>query len=125
MDNCDLSITPVYRDSVEMGCDRTFTTFRIWSATDDCGNESVQIQTIVIADTSRPTMSIPSDTTIYKSVACAIDTTIAALGDVLDEGDNCSLISGLDAIYDDVVSTNCNGGFEIYRTWTLEDGCGK
>ncbi|MEM6964782.1 MAG: discoidin domain-containing protein, partial [Bacteroidota bacterium] len=67
-----------------------------------CGNKEVILDVlengctvsdtvyIDIIDTTDPTFTVPADVTVNYNSTCALDTTIADLGDVLDEADNCT-----------------------------------
>jgi len=102
-------------------CNGTGTFTRTWTLRDDCLNETTAIQTVTVLDTINPTFTVPSDLTVYRTSSCGLDTTVADIGDVLDESDACS--SGLEATYvDDVTDLDdCNGTGTFTRTWTLRD----
>ena len=92
---------------------------RTWTLIDDCGNTTIQTQSINVVDTTAPTFTVPADIT----VECDIDTNDVSLtGDVTDEADNCD--SGLEAIFTDTITDgSCANTFMIVRTWTLTDAC--
>ena len=93
--------------------------------TDDCGNSTVEIQTVTVADTLDPTFTVPNDTIVYLDVNCQLDTLTSDIGDVVDENDNCS--TTINASYIDDISglTGCNNTGTFTRTWTLTDDCGN
>ena len=97
---------------------------RTWSLTDDCGNNTTQVQTITAKDNTAPTFTAPGDTTIYKDASCAYNANPSITGDVIDEADNCD--TSLNAGYSDVVTNgSCPGEQIITRTWSLSDDCGN
>ncbi|HRY98607.1 MAG TPA: T9SS type A sorting domain-containing protein, partial [Bacteroidales bacterium] len=126
-DNCSTGLEATYVDDVSglSGCNSTGTFTRTWTLEDDCGNTTVQVQTITVLDTLDPDFSLPANLTVYRDASCALDTTVAATGDVTDEEDNCS--TGLEATYvDDVTGlTGCSNSGTFTRTWTLLDDCGN
>ncbi len=97
---------------------------RTWTLTDDCGNTTIQVQTIRVEDNTAPTFTVPADITIYKDATCGYDASVTITGDVTDEADNCD--TSLDATFTDVVTPGaCEGEEIITRTWTLTDDCGN
>ncbi|MBP7849977.1 MAG: T9SS type A sorting domain-containing protein [Lentimicrobiaceae bacterium] len=125
-DNCDGNPTITYADNVTPGaCPNEWTITRRWKATDVCGNVDSCDQVITVQDTTKPTFTVPGDTTLYRDASCTIDTTTADIGDVTDEADNCA--TGLQATYVDNVAglAGCNGTGTFTRTWTLTDSCGN
>ena len=91
---------------------------------DNCGNVSVSdsIQVITVEDTTRPTFTVPNDTTICR-VNGQIVAPIEVTGDVTDEADNCT--SSLDATWNDLdtLPVANSGNRIIRRQWTLTDDC--
>ena len=129
-DNCSTGIQASFADAAPVAipnCLGGFTIARTWSLSDNCGNAAQnQVQTITILDNTPPTFTHPPDKTIYTDVNCGYDITIANLGDVANEADNCS--TGIQASFVDaapVAIPNCLGGLTIARTWSLSDNCGN
>ena len=123
-DNCDGSMgEAVFSDEmVDAPCPNEQTIQRTWRLSDDCGNETIGIQTITLVDTQAPVFTVPADITLD----CLDDPTDLTLtGDVTDESDACGLIG--DAVYTDeiVVNTPCEGAASIQRTWSVTDACGN
>ncbi|WP_299126087.1 Ig-like domain-containing protein, partial [uncultured Winogradskyella sp.] len=105
-------------------CANTYTLERIWTATDDCGNETVRTLIINVEDTTNPTFTTPDDITIQ----CDVDVNdLSIVGDVTDESDGCSPSSAafdFEATYTDAVTAgSCDNEYTITRTWTLIDEC--
>ena len=65
-DNCDTSVDIAFTENTIPGaCVHSFTLERIWTATDDCGNTSIETQQIVVEDTTAPVLSgAPIDETV-------------------------------------------------------------
>ncbi|MBK7342090.1 MAG: hypothetical protein IPJ06_02585 [Saprospiraceae bacterium] len=124
-DNCGVGLDASYSDNVDPGnCTGEQIVTRTWYLADNCGNDSIQIQTITVQDNVPPTFTVPADITIEKDVNCAYDADPSITGGVDDEADNCS--SGLDAQYTDVITAgSCEGEQIIARTWSLTDDCGN
>ncbi|WP_170111412.1 HYR domain-containing protein, partial [Mangrovibacterium marinum] len=122
-DNCSTGLEATYSDVVIPGsCDGEVIIERTWFLEDDCGNQTVQIQTITVADNNLgPTFTAPADITIYRDASCNYDATITATGDVTDEADNCD--TSLDATFTDVVDNSDPCSVIITRTWSLTDDC--
>ena len=51
------SVTISYSDVVSNSCGLTRTVWRLWTATDQCGNTTNGLQTIVVQDTTKPTIT--------------------------------------------------------------------
>ena len=120
-DNCDVSTPLTITDSpfvFDCANDTLFT--RKFHVQDECGNTTTLTQSYILRDTTPPTFTPPADITI----TCTLPTdSLAALGDVFDENDNCA--AGIEATYTDNLSNlnGCNG--YIVRTWSLTDFCGN
>ncbi|WP_186525837.1 HYR domain-containing protein [Seonamhaeicola sediminis] len=127
-DNCSTGIQATYSDSAPVAgpCEGTFVITRTWSLVDSCGNAAEdQTQTITISDNTAPTFTAPADIEIFTDADCNYDVSVANVGDVTDEADNCS--TGIEATYSDSapVAGPCEGTFVITRTWSLVDSCGN
>ena len=49
-----------YSDVVSNSCGNTKTVWRTWTATDACGNSTNGMQTIVVQDTTKPSITCPN-----------------------------------------------------------------
>uniref|UniRef100_UPI002621CFEF gliding motility-associated C-terminal domain-containing protein n=1 Tax=Winogradskyella sp. TaxID=1883156 RepID=UPI002621CFEF len=119
-DNCSTGLEATYDDNVADGsCTNESIITRIWTLTDECGNDIEEIQIITVVDTTDPTFTVPADITIECDVN---PDDLSITGDVTDEADNCS--TGLEATYsDNVADGSCANASIITRTWTLVDEC--
>ncbi|WP_083702174.1 gliding motility-associated C-terminal domain-containing protein [Mangrovimonas sp. DI 80] len=121
-DNCSSELEATFTDATAEGeCANAFIITRTWTLTDDCGNTTTQVQTIIIQDTTAPTFTVPASV----SIECDQDENDLALtGDVTDETDNCS--TELEATFTDTTAEgDCANASIITRTWTLTDDCGN
>ena len=131
LDNCSTTFDTNYvdQDVTERyaTCEGHMVIERTWTVTDECGNVSLpQTQIIAVRDSIKPTFTAPKDTTIYKDENCEYDITVANVGDVTDEADNCTSV--LEASFSDSIVTPddaCKGMLVIQRTWSLVDDCGN
>ncbi|MFL1012613.1 HYR-like domain-containing protein, partial [Flavisericum labens] len=90
-DTCSPDIQAAYEDSIADGsCEGTFVITRTWTLKDDCDNTTVKVQTITISDNTVPTFTAPEDIEIFTDADCNFDVSVANVGDVTDEADNCS-----------------------------------
>ncbi|MEO5906647.1 MAG: ice-binding family protein, partial [Saprospiraceae bacterium] len=92
---------------------------RTHTATDDCGNTSSCIQTILIEDTTPPDITCPPDTTFF-----VLDSTLLDSAGMATATDSCSSV---DSIYfeDEIIESECDSSFVVNRTWTAVDACGN
>ncbi|WP_082333836.1 gliding motility-associated C-terminal domain-containing protein [Mangrovimonas sp. TPBH4] len=121
-DNCSSELEATFTDATAEGeCANASIITRTWTLTDDCGNTTVQIQTITIQDTTAPTFTVPASV----SIECDQDVNDLTLtGDVTDEADNCA--SELEATFTDATAEGeCANASIVTRTWTLTDDCGN
>ena len=117
-------ITYVDDETNLSGCNATGSFTRTWTVTDDCGNATIQTQTVAILDTLAPSFTIPSDTIVYLDASCLVDTTIASIGTITDTLDNCGFMTVVYA--DDLTNlSGCNSTGTFERTWTVTDACGN
>ena len=116
VDTCG-SVTVTYSDSVSNSCGGTKVVFRLWTATDACGNATNGLQTITVRDTTPPSLALPAN----RTLECPgnISTNNTGVPIVQD------LCGSVALSYSDIVSNSCGGTKTIWRTWTATDGCGN
>ncbi len=115
MDNCDNDLTVEFdEDEVDGNCEDEYQIIRVWSVTDDCGNETTASQVVTVEDNTAPVLSnIPADVTI--------DCDDPLPTDEPDVDDNCD--DDVVIITSDFPEQGCP--FTITRTWTATDNCGN
>ena len=117
-DNCDQSVTLSFDENrIDSTCVDLYRLERIWTATDNCGNESFFIQNVIVQDTTRPDLiGLPADIT----VEC---TAVTDTADVTAT-DNCDTDVML-TFSENRVDGNCIDRYTLTRTWTATDNCGN
>ena len=118
-DDCDLTPTVSYSDSVAAGtCPQKHVITRTWTATDDCSNSASCKQTITVTDTGAPVFtSHPNDTTVQCS-----SNVPAPSPESCTATDSCGTVTII--FFSDV----SNGGTcpeIITRTYKATDQCGN
>lgn len=128
-DNCDTSIvianTIVRSDSL---CDGSYTMTVTWSATDNCGNTGMAVQTVLVRDTIAPVFTLLP---VNKTFRC--DTFLLPPAPVMGFGinatDNCSPVTGIttqDVSAQNPDPQNCGHyTYQITRIFTATDECGN
>ena len=112
-DNCSTA-TVDFEESATVGCPYTIT--RTWTATDECGNQSIASQTILVVDTTYPVLiGVPADDTVECS-------NIPAAASV-DANDNCADNLFVDYNEEFVPGDSCT--YTLVRTWSVTDDCGN
>ncbi|NCI49244.1 hypothetical protein GWC95_04865, partial [Sediminibacterium roseum] len=109
-DNCKGTVTATTTDPLTYNTQGTYTIR--WTYDDGNGNTTVQTQTVVISDNSKPTLSEPNDITISCSQSALPSVTGMATAT-----DNCGTPT---VTYSDVVNGN-----KITRTWKATDAAGN
>lgn len=120
-DNCDPTVTLTFSDASGGpggGC-LIGTTFRTWTATDDCGNSSTCLQVIVVTDGLPPAIECPPNITI----TCTQSTQPATTG-TATATDGCDMSPTL-TFSDVTVGGACPEEKTITRTWRATDDCGN
>jgi gliding motility-associated-like protein len=117
-DNCTALPLVAFVSDVSDGltCPETIT--RTYSITDDCGNQTLITQTIVVDDTTNPTASNPTSVT----VECIGDVPASDIAVVTDEADNCSVPT---VLFVSDVSDGNTCPETITRTYSVTDACGN
>jgi len=112
-DNCDLDVNVIYMEEIEAGC--PYTIVRTWTATDDCGNQTIVTQLVHVYDEVNPVFdAFPA----YVEVECdqASEYTLTAT-------DNCDSDVEVTVISELQVSGQCYGS--LLRTYQAMDNCGN
>ncbi|NNC51253.1 MAG: gliding motility-associated C-terminal domain-containing protein, partial [Flaviramulus sp.] len=117
-DNCDPNPEISYNDvRTDGACSGTYTITRTWTATDACGNVSMEDQIISTSDLTAPEFD---QTDLPGNIVVECDGVPEAI--TLTATDNCG-----DAVVtvDDIITNgNCDNNYTITRTYTAMDDCG-
>lgn len=120
-DNCDPNVEIQFNDQVLPGiCEDEMTINRLWLATDACGNLTVKIQIINIADLQPPSFVPPADIT----VDCSEADDLLITGEPTNVLDNCDPSPSIERT-DDIFPGSCPNEYVIQRTWKVTDRCGQ
>ncbi|MFK8006549.1 MAG: SdrD B-like domain-containing protein, partial [Saprospiraceae bacterium] len=117
-DNCDVDVTVILNDEfrTDLSCTDNYTLTRVWTATDNCGNQSTYTQVATIEDTTPPSISAPADDTVLCDDVPA-PATVGA-------NDNCD--NDVTVTFAEVrTDGNCPNNYTLTRTWTATDNCGN
>lgn len=113
---CDSTPDITFADSTAPGaCPGESVITRTWTITDDCGNTASAPQTITVADTTPPTLTLPAD----ANVDCGDSTDPADTG-AATATDACSGVQSI-SHSDVTVPGACTASYTIQRTWTAAD----
>ncbi len=115
-DNCQ-EIEVLYKEVIApKECENNYRIYRVWTATDLCGNTTTHKQTINVQDTTAPVIAaLPAATTIE----CGTEVVFAQA----KATDNCGNAT---LTFEDVTTQgNCEGAYSITRRWTATDACGN
>ena len=119
-DNCMPSPTVTRSNQVTPGpCANTFSIQRTWRAVDACGNTNTCVQSIIVQDTTRPTIVCPANVTLY----CPADTSAGANG-MATGMDNCNNPVSV-SHSNQIIPGSCPANYTINRTWRTLDACGN
>ncbi|OUU19090.1 MAG: hypothetical protein CBC05_00545, partial [Crocinitomicaceae bacterium TMED45] len=115
-DNCSDVEVIFTADTVAGDCPNRYEITRMWSVTDECGNNSSHTQVVTVVDEIAPEFNeaLPADVTLD----CAADDAA-----VLTATDNCSDVEVIFTA--DTVAGDCPNRYEITRTWSVTDDCGN
>ncbi len=119
-DNCTANVSITYdgESRVNGSCPNTYTLFRHWTATDNCGNtESVQ-QTLTVRDVTAPVFTfVPENITVNCEAVPAVGNPQAT--------DNCTAV--ITPVYIGEVRTDgaCPNSYSLLRQWKASDECGN
>ncbi|MFZ6053123.1 HYR-like domain-containing protein [Halocola ammonii] len=113
-DNCDEELEIFYA-TTDIVQECGYQIENVWTAVDNCGNETTVTQVITVVDTTAPVIIGEVED---ATVACASDVPAPAQ---LTAEDNCS---GVEFTFSESVvgdETSCE--YQIVRTWTATDAC--
>jgi|GEM_PF-5899413 len=103
---------------IDGSCPGNYVLIRTWTATDNCGNETIHQQTITIRDTINPEFigNLPEDAYMTCDQLQDLPTNI-------DATDGCGTVS---IVYtEEEISGDCSAHYTLLRTWTATDTCGN
>lgn len=121
-DNCDQMVDIVFETTtVDQVCTDAYTLVRRWIATDNCGNESIDTQLIIVIDTIAPVLTgVPGDSTVQ----CSEVPDPPVIGTSIVGMDNCD--QDVEIIFSqDTINRICADEFTLVRKWTAIDNCGN
>ena len=127
-DGCDTLPELTFANSVLPGsCPANYIILRTWTATDDCGNTAMAIQTITVQDTLAPQLiGVPTDTVVdcdqvFPPLPIGPGGVTAT-----DLCDTAAVLTFSESDNRDPDPTQCDHlNYEILRTWTATDACGN
>jgi hypothetical protein len=109
-----------YNDVITAGnCANNFIITRTWTATDECGNSSSDVQSITVEDTTAPVVTVPA---ADLSMECFDATAVATWAATASANDNCDGTLTVIPTYT-APADNCNQTVTV--TFTATDACGN
>ncbi len=119
-DNCDSDVPVVFVETRTDGnCANSYTLTRVWTATDDCGNETSFTQTVTVSDNTAPTFN---ETLPTAEITAECDDVAEAV--VLTAADNCDAYVPVE-FTETRTDGNCANSYTLTRVWTATDDCGN
>lgn len=121
-DNCDTLVTIVFEEeTTAVICTDAYTLLRRWIATDNCGNELIDTQLVVVIDTIPPEIvGIPLDTIVQ----CNEVPEPPVIGVDITGSDNCDNTVQITFVQD-TTDRICEDEFTLVRRWIATDNCGN
>ena len=119
-DNCTAAEDIVLvedREEVPGSCPGAYSIVRTFTATDDCGNATTQVQTITVVDTTAPSWSSFPEDVSFDCSESPVLTSAAAI-------DGCSGPADI-SLEVDTVAGACAQAYTLVRTFTATDQCGN
>ena len=120
-DDCDSNVEVILtEETIEGACENEYTLIRTWTATDDCGNEVSETQTITVQDSNPPLfIGVPDD----LDIDCDALPNPPTIGDEIKAADLCDTDVTI-TFEEEYVGDDC-ADFQLVRTWTATDNCGN
>ncbi|MBC7774581.1 MAG: hypothetical protein H7246_04015, partial [Phycisphaerae bacterium] len=101
-------------------CPNNFTVLRTYVATDECGNSTSCVQTILVSDLIPPTIVCPIDVTISCLDLVPVDASLSIV-----TTDNCGGVVTVVLQSDVITGQTCPNNYTILRTYVATDDCGN
>jgi hypothetical protein len=117
-DNCNVDVNISFEVEIVPGtCPDSYLMIRKWIATNNCGNQDIQIQNITVQDTTDPTLSgVPANVTVECNAVPTLANPTAE--------DNCD--PNPTVTFNEVKTDGgCVDSYVLKRTWTATDACGN
>ncbi|MCB0760875.1 MAG: T9SS type A sorting domain-containing protein, partial [Flavobacteriales bacterium] len=114
-DNCSEVEVVVTAQTEQGDCPAEYVMTRTYTATDACGNVSVDYQVITVQDTTAPWLEVCDD------VIMECDEEVPA--PCYETGDNCSEVTV--EVTEEVLQGSCPAEYVLTRTYTATDACGN
>ena len=103
-------------------CGGAYILTRAYTATDECGNQTMVTQTITIVDTTDPYFTSPMPEDV--EVECDMIPEVPEIGpNGITADDICSDVTI--NMSEQILMGDCENNYTILRTWTATDGCGN
>ncbi len=119
-DNCDTDVEITYVETrIDGGlCPDGYSLQRVWTATDDCGNQDMQTQLISVEDQTAPILAgVPADVTVECDAIPSPASPTAT--------DNCDTDVEITYVETRIDGGLCPDGYSLQRVWTATDDCGN
>jgi large repetitive protein len=119
-DNCDTDVTITFTEvRIDGACIDSYTLTRTWTATDNCGNETIHVQVITVEDTTAPTWDqvMPAEITVECDGVPEAPAVVTA-------SDNCDS-NVLVEFTETRTDGSCPDTYTLTRTWSATDNCGN
>ncbi|RAJ06992.1 gliding motility-associated-like protein [Chitinophaga skermanii] len=115
-DNCT-NVTVTMREDTTAGrCAGTYTITRVWTATDECGNQATARQQVNVVDRKAPTFTfVPASVTVECDAVPAYVPATA-----VDACGNATV-----TVTTQRINGTCAGNYTIRYTWVATDDCGN
>jgi hypothetical protein len=122
-DNCGAgaTVTVLSNNISNQTCANRFTVFRIYQATDACGNSAVCSQVITVNDQTPPSLTCPAN----QTVSCASAVPAANTASVTNVSDNCGGGATVTLVSSTTSNQTCADRFSVTRTYRATDACGN
>ena len=119
-DNCDSEVPVVFTETKTDGnCANNYTLTRVWTATDDCGNETSFTQTVTVSDNTAPEVTC-NDITVQLDANGSATITVDDIN-----GGTTDACSDIDTMYISQATFDCDNVGENEVTLTVIDECGN
>ena len=117
-DNCGIANVSFEETTNAGSCSGSYTLTRTWTATDECGNDTVHTQVITVEDTTAPILV--SEFEEELNVVCN------EIPEVLELAFEDACSDSIDVIFDEISTSDGSlNDYAIIRNWIVTDDCGN